>query len=47
MKGTLKDIPGCVSGLLLPFPQDWVAITEGGRLHKDMNEEENTVITML
>jgi len=48
VKGTLQDIPGCLSGLLLlPFPQDWVAITEGGRLHKDVNEKENTVITML
>lgn len=30
-----------------PFPQDWVVITEGGRLHKDVSEEENTVIAML
>lgn len=35
------------AGLLLPFPQDWVVITEGGRLHKDVYEEENTIITML
>lgn len=47
MKGTLEATPGCIAGLLLPFPQDWVAITEGGRLHRDVNEEENSVITML
>lgn len=47
MKGTLEAIPGCIAGLLLPFPQDCVVITEGGRLHRDVNEEENSVITML
>lgn len=47
VKGTLKDTPGCVSASLLPFLQGWEVITEGGRLHKDGNGEENTDTTVL
>lgn len=47
VKGTLKDTAGCVSASLLPRLQGWAVIREGGRLHKDGNEEENTDITVL
>lgn len=47
VKGTLKDTAGCVSASLLPLLQGWAVIREGGRLHKDGNEEENTDITVL